>query len=131
MTDKEVTRVEDKDIERMQAPETDAVYVPDVDICENNERVLLTADMAGVDEKSVDVTVDSGVLTVEGRAQLDGPAGYKLVGQEYGVGRYRRDFTLSDAVNTEGIKARVRNGVLQVTLPKQEAVKTRKIEIEA
>jgi HSP20 family molecular chaperone IbpA len=131
MTDKEVTRVEDKDVKRMQAPETDAVYVPDVDICEDDERVLLTADMAGVDETSVDVTVDSGVLTVEGRARVEEPAGYEWVGREYGVGRYRRDFTLSDAVNTEGIKARVRNGVLHLTLPKREAVKTRKIEIEA
>jgi HSP20 family protein len=60
---------------------------------------------------------------------VDAPQGYHLVGQEYGVGRFRRDFTLSSQVDTEGITAKVAHGVLEVTLPKQEAAKLRKIEI--
>jgi len=65
----------------------------------------------------------NGVLTIEGKARLDSPQGCQWVGQEYGVGRYRRDFTLSDAVDVDGVKARVRQGVLEVTLPKREKVK--------
>ena len=110
--------------------ETDLIYVPDVDIRENSDCLRLEANMPGTDQDSVNVSVENGVLTIEGQARVDTPPGAKLVGWEYGVGRYRRDFTLSDAVDTEGIRARVRQGVLEVTLPKREHVKTRKIRIE-
>ena len=106
------------------------VFLPAVDIFETPQALVLVADMPGVDRKSVDVTVENNVLTVAGRAHLDAPDGYGLVGQEYGVGKYRRDFTLSNAVDTERIKARVQHGVVEVTIPKREAVKTRSIEIE-
>ena len=113
------------------SPETDTAYVPDVDISENEDCIRLRADMPGVDGKDVEVTVENNVLTVEGRARVEAPAGYELVGREYGVGKYRRNFTLSNDVNSEGIKARVEHGVLEVTIPKREEVKTRKIAIES
>lgn len=116
--------------QKIRAVETDAICVPNVDICEDSERVRLAADMPGVDQKAVSVTVENNVLTIEGRARADEPEGYELVGQEYGVGRYRRDFTLSDAVDTEGIRARVQHGVLEITIPKRDQVKTRRITIE-
>lgn len=122
--------MERKNVQKVQVPETQTIYVPDVDIREDSECLRLDANMPGVDQESVDVNIENGVLTIEGLARVDGPDGYKLVGQEYGVGRYRRDFTLSDAVDAENIKARVRQGVLEVTLPKHEKVKTRKIKIE-
>jgi HSP20 family protein len=110
---------------------TDAVYLPAVDIHEGQEGLRLRADMPGVDPGSVNVTVENGVLTIEGRAVCEGPAGYDLVGQEFSVGRFRRDFSLSGDLNTEAIKAKVRNGVLELTLPKHASAKTRKIEVEA
>lgn len=116
--------------EQRQGPETDTIYVPAVDISEGVECIRLVADMPGVDQESVDVTVEKGVLTIEGRTHLQRPAGYELVGEEYGVGRYRRDFTLSDRLNAEGIKARVQHGLLELTIPKREEMKTRKIKIE-
>ena len=121
---------EGQQLQKAQAADTETIFVPDVDIREDSECIRLDANMPGVDQESVDVNIENGVLTIEGRARIDGPQGYELVGQEYGVGRYRRDFTLSDAVDSEGIKARVRQGVLEVTLPKHEKVKTRKIKIE-
>lgn len=118
-------------MEKIRDPETEATYVPDVDISEDVERVLLVADMPGVDQTSVNVTVENNVLTIEGQARVVKPeGGYELVGQEYGVGRYRRDFTLSDAVSADGVKARMQNGVLEVTIPKREVAKSRKIKIE-
>jgi len=138
MADTEVVRREEPfpatspgpTVQRIQAPETDSIYVPDVDIYEDSERVRLMADMPGVDQTSMNVTVENNVLTIEGQARVDGPQGYELVGQEYGVGKYRREFTLSDAVEVQGIKARMQHGVLEVTIPKREEAKTRKIKIE-
>jgi HSP20 family molecular chaperone IbpA len=113
----------------VSAPQTETTYIPDVDICENEERIRLVADLPGVTQESVDVTVENNVLTIEAKAQVDVPQGYRLAGQEYGVGTYRRDFTLSDVVDGAGIKARVKHGVLELTIPKRESVKMRKIEI--
>lgn len=122
MDDKQVVR-------KGRTPETETVYVPDVDIREDSDSIRLVADMPGVDSESVEVTVENNVLTVEGLARIESPEGYELVGQEYGIGKYRRDFTLSNDVDTEGIKARVRHGILDVTIPKREEVKSKKIEI--
>jgi HSP20 family protein len=111
------------------ATEERTLYLPDVDISENGERIRLLADMPGVDQDSVDVTVENNELTLEGRSRITPPEGCERVGRECGAGRYRRVFALSDAVKPDGIKARMRNGLLEVTIPKREEVKTRKIEI--
>ena len=110
-------------------PENEAVYVPQVDISEDAERFTVVADMPGVDEASVEATVQNRVLTIEGWARCDKPAGQEPLGQEFGCGRYRRDFTLSDAVDPDRIQARVKNGVLTVSIPKREEVKARKIPV--
>ena len=117
--------------QKARLPLTEATYVPEVDISEDAHQLRLIADMPGVDKSSVDVTVQSNVLTIEGAAKVSVPEGCELIGQEYSVGRFRREFTLSDQVDTKGIKARVSHGVLDLTIPKREEVKTKKIEIEA
>lgn len=109
--------------------ELESTYVPDVDIREEKGVITVLADMPGVDQQSVDVTVENNVLTVEGRVRTEAPAGYELVGREYDTGRFRRDFTIADTVDTAAIKARMKNGVLEVLLPRREQAKARKIEI--
>lgn len=116
-----------KQPERQEEP----VHAPNVDITENDDCVRLMADMPGVDPDSVDVTIEKDVLTIEGRGRVDGLADHALAGQEFAVGRYRRDFTISEAIDPAGIKARVNHGVVDVTLPKREQVKARKIEVES
>lgn len=130
MADTQVAKREETSVQR-PTPVTETVYVPDVDISESNDTIRLTANMPGVGQDAVEMTVENDVLTIEGVANVDVPEGHGLVGQEYGVGRYRRDFTLSDAVDASAIRARMQNGVLDVTIPKREEVKTRKIEIES
>lgn len=129
MTATQVAKPDEPAVAKTQRPTNERIYVPDVDISENSESLRLVANMPGVDQKGVDVTVENNVLTIEARATVEAPEGYELLGQEYGFGKYRRDFTLSNSVNTEGIKARVQHGVLEVTIPKREEVKMRKIEI--
>ena len=75
MAETQVTKTEEQAVQTAQAPETETTYVPDVDISENNECIRLVADMPGVDQKSVDVTVENNVLTVEGHAQVEAPRG--------------------------------------------------------
>lgn len=109
--------------------EDQPIYLPDVDVYEESGRIRLVADVPGLDDKSVNVTVHKNVLTIAGRPETTPPAGYTVIGQEHETGSYRRDFTLPDNLDAEKITARVRNGVLEVMLPKREQAQTRRIPI--
>jgi len=107
------------------------VFKPDVDIIEEKEETVLTADLPGVDEKSLDITLEKNVITIRGRVETEIPAGCRLAYGEYEVGDYERAFSLSDEVDKEKIQATIKNGELKLVLPKATAVKARKIAITA
>lgn len=115
--------------EGVERTRTGRVFSPAVDIYETNDAVVLVADMPGVDEKSVDVTLEKNVLTIYGRVEEVSPAGLTPIYSEYRIGDYQRAFTISNAINWEGIEGKVRNGVLHLTLPKAGPAQTRKISI--
>jgi len=115
-------------VERTRAKK---LYAPAVDIIEGKDDIVVIADMPGVDEKSVDVTLEKETLTIYGKVEPEIPENHRLSYSEYGVGDYQRAFTLSDEINREKIQATVKNGVLKLILPKAESVKTRKIPIKA
>lgn len=107
------------------------VLVPPVDIYETNEEIVLTADMPGVDESSVDVTLEQDVLTIEARMTSEALVNYSLGFHEFEEGDYRRIFTLATEVDRDRINAQVKDGVLQLTLPKAEPAKAKKIKVQA
>ena len=106
------------------------IYSPQVDIIERKEDIIVMADMPGVDEKSVDITLEKNVLTIYGKVEADIPKDHTLSVSEYGIGDYQRVFTLSDEVDSDNIQATVKNGVLKLIMPKAEAAKTRKITVQ-
>ncbi len=107
------------------------VFKPDVDITERKDDTVLTADLPGVDEHSLDITLEKNVLTIKGTVERSIPAGYRLAYGEYEVGDYERVFTISDEVDRDRIQASVKNGVLRLVLPQSAAAKTRKIAVSA
>ncbi|MCG6552321.1 MAG: Hsp20/alpha crystallin family protein [Candidatus Magnetominusculus sp. LBB02] len=107
------------------------VYTPAVDIIVKDKEVLVTADMPGVDDKSIDITLEKNVLTIYGKVDVGVPEKYRATYVEYGVGDYSRSFTLSEEVDRQRIEATVKNGVLKLILPMAEAAKTKKIEVKA
>lgn len=107
------------------------VYVPRADIYESEDRLIVVADMPGVDEKSIDIMLENNILTINGFVQPGRHEGYSLALAEYGVGDYRRAFTLSNAIDREGIEATVKAGVLTLTLPKSKSLLPKKIIVKA
>lgn len=107
------------------------VFKPDVDIMEQKDDTVLTADLPGVDERSLDITLEKNIITIRGTVAPEIPAGYRLVYGEYAVGDYERAFTLSDEVDKDRIQATIKNGVLKLILPKAAAAKARKIAVSA
>jgi HSP20 family protein len=104
-------------------------YLPDVDICETQDSLWLWADMPGVDEGSIEVNLADGVLSIEGRVSLQDYEKLAPVYTEYNIGNYLRRFTVSSDIDTDHIKARMVNGVLELELPKAESAKPRRISV--
>lgn len=108
------------------------VYVPRVDILSEENGIIIFADMPGVDEQNVDITVEKNVLTINGFVDTTAPApeGYELAYHEYGVGDYQRSFTLPDEIDRNGIEASLSHGVLRINLPKAPEAQARKITVK-
>ncbi|MEA3221630.1 MAG: Hsp20/alpha crystallin family protein [Thermodesulfobacteriota bacterium] len=113
--------------ERTRAKKT---FTPRVDICGSNNDMVVFTDMPGVNEGSVNITLDSGILTIEGFVEPDNFEGYDLAYAEYDVGDYYRVFTLSDAIDQDRIEASIKDGVLKLVLPKAEPAKARRIIVK-
>jgi HSP20 family protein len=104
-------------------------YAPAVDILETANNILVIADMPGVDERSIDVTLEKNLLTIHGMIDSTTHDDLELAFSEYGVGDYQRAFSITDEIDRSNIKATVKDGVLKLVLPKSEKIKTRKIEV--
>lgn len=128
-----------RDLDRLftqaaNADETQTVvdWVPPVDIREEKDQFVLHADLPGVDAKHIDVTLEKGVLTIRGRREIenrDEKNGYRRV--ERVAGEFYRRFSLPDTADSQAVKARFTNGVLEVVIPKQAQVLPRRINVEA
>jgi HSP20 family molecular chaperone IbpA len=106
-------------------------YVPRADIYETDEEIVVMTDMPGVDENAVDITLEKNVLTINGYVEPEAPEDYSLGYAEYEVGDYQRSFTLSNYIDQTNIQATVKNGVLELRLPKAGPAKAKKITVKA
>ena len=100
-----------------------------MDLCKIDDHYVLTADLPGVDPGSVDVDVDSGTLTISAHRTARSEDSAQWLANERFFGRYRRQLSLGDNVDTAAISATYENGVLTVTIPVAERAKPRKIEV--
>ncbi len=127
----EIKKKESEITQKAERTRSARVYTPYVDIFEKGNDIIMYADMPGVDEKAVEITLEKRVLSLYGKADYELSGDCELCGGEYGVGDYSRSFTLSDEINRDGIQASLTGGVLKLTLPKAEAAKAKKIAVSA
>lgn len=123
---KEVTRQESSEL-RKREPE--AVLRPFVDIFEDADGITLQADMPGVSRERLNIEVDKDVLLVEGNAQIDMPDNMEALYADVRSTRYRRSFGLSGELDSGEIEASLKDGVLNVRIPKRAELRPRKIEV--
>jgi len=117
-------------VEGAESTRPGRVYRPPADIGESRDAVWLSVDMPGVDEQSVEVGLDEGVLTIHGRVAVADYADLQPLYSEYNVGNFERRFRVSDRIDADRIEARLENGVLFLGLPKAEQARPRTIPIQ-
>lgn len=127
---KKNTGIQNKD-QKVELTKDQPVYIPTADIFEDKQSITVYADMPGVNEKNIDITLEDDVLTLTGHQDNKAPKDLELVYQGYTPGIFRRSFTLGVAVDREKISAKINNGVLSLELPKAEEAKPRKITVNA
>lgn len=106
------------------------VWIPSFDVSEKDKAYIVKADIPGVDPKSLDINMTGNVLTVSGEKKEEheekDKRHYLL---ERSFGSFSRSFTLPTDVNSEGIEANYKDGVLTMKIPKSEQAKQKKIEV--
>jgi HSP20 family protein len=105
--------------------------VPPVDVFETEAAITLLADLPGVRREQLQVRVDADNLVLEAVADTAAPEQMEVVYGELQCPAYRRQFTLSRELDTGRIEAQLRDGVLRLTIPKAEAARPRRIEVQA
>ncbi len=107
------------------------VFTPNVDIFETAATLTLLADVPGVKPKNIDIDLRDNMLTLTGEIEPAGSPDESELLIEYAIGKYYRQFTLSEVIDQTKIDAKMEHGVLRLTLPKVEKATPRKIEVNA
>jgi HSP20 family molecular chaperone IbpA len=106
------------------------IFRPDVDIVERSEEFIVTADLPGVDREHVSIQLEDGVLAIDAELATAPDPGWTPLYAEYRPGGYHREFRLSDAVDEGRIRATMRDGALELHLPKTERHRPRQIAVQ-
>lgn len=108
------------------------VFRPDVDIFEREDSFVIHADLPGITEESVDIHLDKGVLTLDARPRSQAAEDEATaLHREYRTGGYYRQFRISEKIDPTGVTARMKDGVLELELPKTAQHQPRRIEVAA
>jgi len=105
-------------------------WLPPVDISEEKDQIVLTAELPGFKEKEIEIQMEGGVLTLRGERKFEEEKEGKTFHRvERSYGQFVRSFTLPNNVDRDKIKATFQNGILEIALPKREETKPRQIPI--
>jgi HSP20 family protein len=130
MSPQELQVQQKREVDKKQETTAPArAFVPATDIFETEVALTIVMEMPGTDKGDLDVSVEDGVLYVEGRVNFDKYEGLQPVYTEYNIGHYRRSFQLSNKIDQSKISAEIKDGVLTLVLPKAAEAKPRRIAV--
>jgi len=113
----------------IEATRGETFVSPDVDIYETDNELVLTADVPGVAQEGVELELEDGVLQITAKRASGFPS--EPIYSEFRPASYYRAFSLPEEIDSSRIEAKLREGVLTVTLPKSPKAKPRKIQVKA
>ena len=126
----DIEKHETQELQRVERTRAGRTFVPNVDIVEQENELLLLADMPGVKADDLDIRYERGELIIHGRVRSRQDVQQSYMLREYGVGDFYRVFQVGEAIDSNRIEAQVNDGVLTLHLPKTEQAVPRKITIK-
>lgn len=110
---------------------TETAFRPNLDVTEGNDAFVINVDLPGVSEDDIDVQVMGNRLSVSGQRDAEETReGARYVAIERSYGSFSRSFVLPDSADLEHVEAQLRNGVLEIKVPKRHEMKGRKVSIQ-
>ena len=109
---------------------SEPTYSPNVDIFETEKEIVLTTELPGVKEEDLDVMLENNVLTISAKMNEEKFEDYELIYSEYRPIKFERSFTISDEFDKDKMKATLKNGILNLTIPKAEKAVAKKIKVK-
>jgi HSP20 family molecular chaperone IbpA len=125
------TAVLEREETKKKQTEQKNVYRAPIALYENDESYIVFVQMPGVDEKSVQVRLDKGVMTIEAKLAVELPPAVNAKYSEVSLGDYRRTLDLGDQIDEEKIEASFKSGILKLTMQKSKTAKYRKIPVKS
>lgn len=114
-----------------QNPERNVGFVPAVDLAEDNDTVTIKAEVPGLRKEDIKIKVRNGILTLSGEKKFQEEKredNYYRIERSYGS--FARSFTLPSSVDPDGIKANMKDGVLELVIPKKPEAKEKEINVD-
>jgi len=117
-------------------PETQGLFdrrvSPAIDVIEHPDSFSVECDLPGIDQKDIDISIASGVLTIKGDKKTEQKSeNRKVYKKETWEGSFQRTISLPSVVDADKVEASFSNGVLRITLPKRDEAKTKRIELKS
>jgi len=106
------------------------VFRPDVDILERSDAYVVVADLPGANENSIDIRLEKGVLSLDARLAHEAESEWRPIHSEYREGAYHREFRISEDIDPSGVSAKMKEGVLELHLPKSAESQPRTITVQ-
>ena len=104
---------------------------PLFEVLDKGDSLVVRAELPGLSEKDVDVSVNAHTLTLRGERKIDAPQGYSVHRQERTPFRFERAYELPDKIDADKAQAVMKNGVLTLTLPKVPEAQPKQIAVKA
>jgi HSP20 family protein len=118
--------ITNEDLERTRERQC---FVPRTDIYETEHEMVVITDVPGVDQDSIEITLENNILTIEAYSLHNPYSEFDLVYSEYTPGDFQRSFRISSEIDGDKIEASVNHGALRMRLPKKDIAKTKKIKV--
>lgn len=127
----DIEKHETQELQQAERTRAGRTFVPSVDIVEQENELLLLADLPGVKPDDLDIRYERGELAIDGKVQpRRGSEQTNYMLREYGVGDFYRVFQIGETIDPDKIEAEVKDGVLTLRLPKTEQAVPRKITVK-
>jgi HSP20 family protein len=113
-----------------RVPTEDLVWAPSIEVIEKEDKFLIKAELPGVKEEDINMSISGNVLTIEGEKKTESETNTKgYYYSESSYGSFSRSMTIPSSIDANKIEANFDNGVLEITLPKTPEVKPKKIKL--